>query len=101
MLFPDVPKVEIEICHQGLTGIAHGFDILDDCRAGQCQTTSVTFDGESKYCTNQRMVLPEPATQKKMLSGGVGQGLGEAHIFRGSRLVRKNLLISIPYKSFH
>jgi hypothetical protein len=64
VLFVDVPKVEIEICHRGLTGIAHGFDILDDCGAGKCQTTSVIFDGESNCSTNQRMVLPEPATQK-------------------------------------
>ena len=77
MLFADVPKVEIEICHRGLTGIAHGFDILDDCGAGQCQTISVIFDEESKYCTNQRMVFPEPATQKRccQVTGGVGQGV--------------------------
>ena len=65
MLFVDVPKIEIKICHRGLTGIAHGFDILDDCGTGKCQTTLVIFDGESKYSTNQRMVLPEPATQKR------------------------------------
>jgi hypothetical protein len=64
VLFVDVPKVKIEICHRGLTGIAHGFDILDDCGARKCETTSVIFDGESQYSTNQRMVLPEPASQK-------------------------------------
>jgi hypothetical protein len=31
-LFVNVSEVEIEICHQGLTGIAHGFHIFDDCR---------------------------------------------------------------------
>ena len=73
VLFVDVPKVKIEIRHQGLTGIAHDSDILDDCGARKCQTTSVFFGEESKYATNQRMVLPEPAAQKgycQAVSGG-------------------------------
>ena len=65
MLFVDVPKVKVEIRDRGLTGIAHGCDILNNCGARKCQTSSVVFDGESKYSTNQRMVLPEPASQKR------------------------------------
>jgi hypothetical protein len=73
VLFVDIPKVKIEICHRGLTGIAHGFDILNDCRARKRQTTSVIFDGESKYSTNQRMVLPEPALQKRFCQAVSGR----------------------------
>jgi hypothetical protein len=85
VLFVDVPKVEVEICHRGLTDIAHGFDILDDCGAGKCQTTSVIFDGESKYTTNQRMVLPEPATQRRCCQAVSGRSGRAAHVFRGPR----------------
>jgi hypothetical protein len=35
VLFVYVPKVEVEICHRGLTGIAHDFDILDDGGTGK------------------------------------------------------------------
>ena len=40
-----VPKVKVEIRHRGLTGIAHGFDVLDDCGTEKRQTTSVTLEG--------------------------------------------------------
>jgi hypothetical protein len=35
VLFVDVPKIEIEIYHQSLTGTARGLNILDDCRTGK------------------------------------------------------------------
>ena len=44
VLFVYVPKVEVEIGHRGLTGIAHNFHFLDDCGTGKRQTTSVTFE---------------------------------------------------------
>ena len=62
MLFVNVPKVEIEICHRGLTGVAYGFNILYYCRTEMSNEIS-TLNGENKGTTNQRMVLPEPATQ--------------------------------------
>jgi hypothetical protein len=37
-LFVDVPKVEVEISHRGLTGIAHDFYILNDCGTGKRQS---------------------------------------------------------------
>jgi hypothetical protein len=42
-LFVDVSEIEIEVCHRGLTGIAHGFHILDDCRTGERQTTQLSL----------------------------------------------------------
>jgi hypothetical protein len=62
VLLADVPEVEIEITHRGLTGIAHDLDIFDDCRTCKSRTTSVIFDRKSKGSTNHRMLLPEPAT---------------------------------------
>lgn len=32
VLFVGVSKVEIKITHIRLSGFAHGFDVLDDCR---------------------------------------------------------------------
>jgi hypothetical protein len=81
VLFVDVPKVEIKISHRGLTGIAHGFDVLDNCRAGKCQPTSVIFDGESKILHKPKNSLARASYTKQMLSGGVGQGVGERRTF--------------------
>jgi hypothetical protein len=41
MLFVDVPKIKVEINHQGLAGIAHGLDILDNCGTGKRQATQL------------------------------------------------------------
>jgi hypothetical protein len=35
VLFVYVPKVEVEIGHRGLTGIANNFHVLYDCGAGK------------------------------------------------------------------
>jgi len=35
VLFVDVPEIEVKIRDRGLTGIAHGFHILDDRRTGE------------------------------------------------------------------
>ena len=96
MLFADIAKVEIEICDRGLASIAHGFDILDDCGTGKRQATQLSLTKKSKWSTNQRMVLPEPATHTKSCqvvseSGRSGRG---AHVFHKSRGVVQNLLIS-------
>ena len=48
MLLIDVPKIEIEVGHRGLAGIAHGFDILDDCRAGKRQATQLSLKKEKQ-----------------------------------------------------
>jgi hypothetical protein len=63
VLFADVPEVKVEITHRGLTGIAHGLDIVDDCRTCKSRTTSV-FERKGKESTNHRILLPEPATHK-------------------------------------
>jgi hypothetical protein len=62
VLFVYVSEVEVEICHRGLTGIAHNFHFLDNCGTGKRQTTSSTCDRKKTRATNQRTVLPEPAT---------------------------------------
>ena len=43
MLFVDVPKIEVEICHRGLAGTTHGFDILDDGGTGKRQATQLSL----------------------------------------------------------
>jgi hypothetical protein len=43
MLLVDVPKIKIEIGHRGSTGIAHGFNILDDCGTGKRQATQLSL----------------------------------------------------------
>ena len=78
VLFVYVPEVEVEISHRGLTGVAHISHVLDDCRTGKRKTTSVTFERYKIGPTNQRMVLPEPAThiiscQVVSESGRVGE----------------------------
>jgi hypothetical protein len=35
VLFVYVPKVEVEISHRGLAGIAYNFHFLDDCGTGK------------------------------------------------------------------
>jgi hypothetical protein len=37
VLFVGISEVEIKVCHQGLTDIAHGFYVFDDCRTGEQQ----------------------------------------------------------------
>ena len=64
MLFVDVPKIEIEISHRGLAGIAHGFDILDDRGTAKRQSTQLSLTKKGKCSANQSMLLPEPATNK-------------------------------------
>jgi hypothetical protein len=39
VLFVYVPKVEEEMGHRGLTGIAYMFNVLDDCGTRKRQTT--------------------------------------------------------------
>jgi hypothetical protein len=53
MLFVDVPKIEVEISHRGLAGIAHGFDILDDCGTEKRQATQLSL-------TKKKQLLYEP-----------------------------------------
>ena len=47
VLFVDIPKVEVEISHHRLTGIAHNFDVSNDCGTGKRQSTSVVFGRKS------------------------------------------------------
>jgi hypothetical protein len=65
MLFADVPKIKVEVSHRGLAGIAHGFNILNDCGTGKRQATQLHLAKKKSNCsTNQSMLLPEPATNK-------------------------------------
>jgi hypothetical protein len=64
VLFVDVSEIEVKICDPGLTGIAHGFHIFDDCRTGERQATQLSSTKTVKGSTNQSMLLPEPATNK-------------------------------------
>jgi hypothetical protein len=48
----DVPKIEIEISHRGLAGIAYGIDILDDCGTGKRQATQLSL--------TKKLLLYEP-----------------------------------------
>ena len=98
VLFVYVPKVEVEISHRGLTGIAHNFHVLDDCGTGKRQTTSITCDRKKTRSTNQRMVLPEPATYIRFCQHASGRSGRGAHVFHGSRVAVQNLLISNPGK---
>ena len=104
VLLVDISKVEVEMCHRGLT-VRAPHTVLISCMIVELkkgQTISVIFDGTSKGCTDQRTVLPELATQKRFCHAVSGKSGGAAHIFNGSREARRNLfkLIPIPYKSF-
>ena len=94
VLFVYVPKVEVEITHRGLTGIAHDFDVLDYCGTVKRQTTSFTCERKRTRPTNQRIVLPEPATHIRSCQMVSGKGGREAHVFHKPRGAVQNWLIS-------
>jgi len=98
MLFSDVPEIEIEISHRGLTCIAHDFHILDDCGAGNKQLSY--FDKNSKGFTNQNMLLPEPAAIKDVIRWRQAAEWDRAYVFHESRGASRNLLTSIPYNFY-
>src|SRR6267154_958293 len=98
VLFVYVPKVEVEIRHRGLTGIIHNFDVLHDCGTGRRQTTSITCDRKRTRATNQRIVLPEPATYIRSCQVVSGKNGRDAHVFHKSRGAVQKSLISSPGK---
>jgi hypothetical protein len=80
-----VPKVKIEIPYQGLTRLANGLDVLDDSRTDRrYQRPLIEI---IKRFTNQRTVLPEPATKYETPSNGViTTGRIDTHVFHESRV---------------
>jgi len=80
VLFVDVPKIKVEVSHRGLTGIAHSFDILDDCGTEKRQATQLSLT-KGNCSTNQSILLPEPATNKDRYEVASGSGMGQGHTF--------------------
>ena len=104
MLFVDVPKIEVEICHRGLACITHGFDILNDCGTGKRQANQLSLMKISKLSTNQSILLPEPASNKgsltSLLVGAERRNRTGAHVFHEPTVATRNLLTSIPCTYF-
>ncbi len=84
MLLVGVSKVEIEIRNRSLSGLANGFDVLDDRgtnRRHQQPLTKIV-----KQFTNQSTLLPEPAINHNNAPSDVVAMSGiYAHVFRVSR----------------
>ena len=57
MLFVDVPEIEIEISHRGLASIAHGFDVLDNCRTGKRRATQLSLTKKNQMLYEPKYVL--------------------------------------------
>ena len=84
VLLINVPKIEIKITNGSLSSLADHLDILDNCRTGRGNQQPLTEI--LKEFTNQRMLLPEPATEHNALSNGVVTWeKTDAYVFRGSR----------------
>jgi hypothetical protein len=81
VLFFDVPKVEIEITHRGSAGIAHGFDILDDCGTGKGQATQLSLTKKMQMLYEPKYALARASYKKGMPLGGVTQQNGNGHTF--------------------
>jgi len=84
VLLVGVSKVEIEIRNRSLSGLANGFDVLDDC--GTNRRHQQPFTIVVKEFTNQSTLLPEPAiSHTNTLSNVVVMSGLDAHVFRVSR----------------
>jgi hypothetical protein len=77
-LFIGSAKVEIEIGHRRISGLAHGLDILDN--GGTDKRRQSLLRKFVKEFTNQRMLFPDPATMTKHHQRAlchVGSGTGQ------------------------
>jgi hypothetical protein len=96
VLFVDVPKVEIEITHQGSAGVVHGFDILDDCGTGMRQATQLSLKKKVKVNdlrTKVRSCRSQLQT-RDIIRWREAAEWNRAHVFHESRVATRNLLTS-------
>ncbi|SRR6266403_215274 len=94
VLFVDVPKVEIEIRHQSLTGIGYDFNVLDDCGTGNDKRRQSPLTKTLKASLTKELSCPSQLDGEGAVSWRQA-GSGRAHVFRGSREATRYPLISI------
>ena len=90
-LFVDIPKVEIEIRHRRISGLAYVLDILDDHRTDKRRQSLLKKTTKSP---RTRVRFFRIQLHYRMRSDGIGRKRKRTNVFRGHR--EANHLTSIP-----